>query len=73
MKDNTSLQGTRQNGFGCPVCEQFIPTSVLELVLRPTVKCPSCGLSLTIEKEQSRKAMEILNKVVEGQKEIDRI
>ncbi len=73
MKDTASLQSTKQNGFGCPVCNHFIPTSVLELVSQSVVICPTCGLNLAIEKENSRKAMEILKKVVEGQKEIDRL
>ena len=73
MKETASLQSTKQNGFGCPVCNHFIPTSVLELDSQSDVICQTCVLNLSIEKENSRKAMEILKKVVEGQKEIDRL
>ena len=63
---NIFNQGQKANGFGCPVCHKFIPTSVVELVTSPAVTCPSCGLKLTIDRNESRRAMEILEKVMEG-------
>lgn len=55
--------GQRVNGLDCPVCKAFIPVSVSRLLRESCVVCPACGLRLTINKAQSRKAMEALEKI----------
>ena len=39
-----------QNGFSCPVCHKFIPVSAKDLFQKVAIKCPSCSLSLTIDR-----------------------
>lgn len=63
--ENDAYPSTNQhvNGLECPVCKAFIPVSVSRLLQESCVVCPACGLRLTINKSQSRKAMEALEKI----------
>lgn len=69
-ENNTSILGG-QNGFSCPVCHKFIPVSAKDLFLKVAIKCPSCSLSLTVDRKQSEAAMRVLKRVINGQKEIN--
>lgn len=71
MSDNNKSILGGQNGFNCPVCHRFIPVSVKELFQNDAVVCPNCGLSLTIDRKQSKTAMKMLKQVIEGQEEIN--
>lgn len=44
--------GTNQTpGFTCPVCEQFIPVSMYQIMARSIIYCPSCTTAFDIKKE----------------------
>ena len=63
-----------QNGFNCPVCHKFIPISAKDLFQKVAIKCPSCSLSLTVDKNADNtldiKAYE--NTTIEEKAEIDK-
>lgn len=61
----------RVPGLGCPRCRKFIPTSVMELITAKSLKCPTCGLELVIDKAASSKALEALRKVEDAQKRVE--
>ena len=50
-------------GMNCPQCGNFIPTTMVELLTSTGLTCPHCRLRLTINRNESKKAMEILQKV----------
>ncbi len=54
------LPGGR-NGYDCPVCHNFIPVSVIQLLQGEAITCPSCGLNLTINYNQSEIGEVIIN------------
>lgn len=51
------------SGMNCPSCRGFIPVSVHQLLYEGGIVCPHCGLSMTIDKAQSKKALDALAKV----------
>lgn len=59
-------------GMKCPVCGTFIPTSIQELLNAKGLVCPNCGLELSINRNESRRAMEILQDVDNAQKNLDK-
>lgn len=62
----------RQPGLSCPQCQRFIPTSITELLSARGLCCPHCGLELTINRQESKRAMEILQKVDDAQKNLQK-
>lgn len=58
-------------GMKCPQCGQFIPTSIAELLSAQALHCPYCGLTLTINREESKQAMEILKEVDDASKKLE--
>jgi DNA-directed RNA polymerase subunit RPC12/RpoP len=61
----------RQPGLNCPQCGTFIPTTIAELLSARSLRCPHCRLELTINRHESKRAMEILQKVEDAQKNLD--
>ena len=61
-----SMPGMRVSGMKCPICEGFIPIGVNQLLFDGGISCPHCGLSLTINRMQSKQALEALRKVEEA-------
>lgn len=59
-------------GLKCPQCGQFIPTSISELLSANALKCPYCRLELTINRAESKHAMEILKEVDDASKKLDK-
>ena len=53
-------------GIYCPVCEGFIPVKIQQLLFGDEILCPDCGFSYSIEKGQSKAALEALRKVEEA-------
>lgn len=51
------------DGVNCPVCQMFIPVSISQLLNDGGVVCPHCGQTMTIDKFQSRQALEALKKL----------
>ena len=60
-------------GMKCPKCGTFIATTISELLTASGLTCPNCRLVLTINREESKKAMEILENAekVEDRKGIE--
>lgn len=58
-------------GMKCPQCGQFIPTTINELLTSTGITCPYCGLVLNINREESKRAMEILKDVNNAQQNLD--
>ena len=58
-------------GLGCPICGQLIPVSIKQLLFDKSLKCPCCGLVLSIDKNKSDKALKILAKVDEAQQRVE--
>lgn len=67
-----STQPVRQqaSGMKCPVCEMFIPISIPQLLCDGEIMCPHCGLTMTINKQQSRQALEALRKVDDATRKV---
>lgn len=58
--------GMRVGGMKCPGCEGFIPVSISQLLSDGGILCPHCRLSLTINRMQSRQALDALRKLEEA-------
>ena len=59
-------------GLNCPQCGQFIETSISELLTATGLVCPHCRLKLTINKQESKRALEILEDVNKATKNVER-
>ena len=59
-------------GLKCPQCGQFIPTTITELLTAPALVCPYCGLELSINRSESKQAMEILKEVDNASKNLEK-
>ncbi len=62
--------GQRVSGMDCPVCRMFIPISIPQLLYDGGILCPHCGLMMTINKLQSRQALDALRKVDEATRKV---
>jgi len=62
--------GQRVSGMNCPVCRMFIPISIPQLLYDGGILCPHCGLMMTINKLQSRQALDALRRVDEATKKV---
>lgn len=58
------LDTNKLGGFECPVCKGFISVKIEELMANMQVSCPSCGLLLTLDKNNSGKALGLIDKVL---------
>lgn len=57
-------------GLNCPKCGAFIPTTIGELLSATGLRCTHCGLVLTINRNESKRAMEILKNVDAAQQNL---
>jgi len=62
----------KQPGLNCPQCGHFIPTTISELLSASGLRCPNCRLELTINRQESKRAMEILKNVDDAQKNLQK-
>lgn len=62
----------KEPGLNCPQCGHFIPTTITELLSATGLKCPHCHLVLTINRQESKRAMDILKDVDKAQKNLDK-
>lgn len=62
--------GQRVSGLNCPDCMMFMPVSISQLLYDGGVTCPHCGLTMTINKSQSRQALDALKKVEDATKRV---
>ena len=53
----------RQPGMPCPECGFFIEMSISSLLTQAEFKCPGCLLTLSMDRAESRSALELLQKV----------
>lgn len=63
MQSSYPTTTTPTNGMSCPVCTLFIPIHFQQLLHDNGVQCPHCGLSMTINRAQSKLALDALAKV----------
>ena len=69
---NQTNQQAQKSGLKCPQCANFIETSVTELLHAQGLRCSHCHLLLTINRHESRQAMEILQKVEDASKNLEK-
>ena len=63
-KDKQELQAQQRTpGMPCPECGFFIEMSIYSLLSQGEFKCPGCLLTLSMDREVSRPALEVLQKV----------
>ena len=65
---NTNQQAP---GFKCPVCGHTIHTSITELLTQSSIRCSHCFLQLNIDKNESKKAFEIMEDIQSAKKKLD--
>lgn len=53
----------RSPGIPCPNCGFFIEMTVQSLLYQASFQCPGCLLTLSMDRNESRPALEILQKV----------
>lgn len=58
-------------GFKCPVCGHTIHTTIVELLTQQSLFCPHCRLQLNIDKNESKRAFEIMENVQEAQTKLN--
>jgi len=49
-------------GLPCPECEFFIPMTIPRLLSPEPIRCPSCGLTLNLDRQKSKKSLEMVQK-----------
>lgn len=74
MKQNLATPSEPQaerhaGGINCPTCRMFIPVSISRLLYDKEITCPHCGLTMTIEKSQSAKALDAQKRIEEAVRE----
>ena len=69
---NQTNQHGQKSGLKCPQCGNFIETSVSELLHAQSLRCSYCHLVLTINRQESKQAMEILKKVDDASKNLEK-
>lgn len=71
-KQPTSPMGQQTPGLRCPRCNEFIPTTIHELLTASSLWCPHCLLQLKIDRGNSQKALTALKKVEVAQQHVDK-
>jgi transcription elongation factor Elf1 len=59
-------------GLNCPQCGKFIETTISELLTATGLVCSHCRLQLTINKQESKRAMEIFEDVNKASKNLEK-
>ena len=62
-----------QQGIPCPECKSFIPMSIMQLLTEQVFKCPNCGLTIYLDKDQSKESMEALSKLDKAIKDVESV
>ncbi len=62
-----SNQQQHPSGFKCPVCSGFIPISMHQLLTEEKFICPQCILEIRLNKGDSQKALDALQKVKDAE------
>ncbi|WP_297672574.1 hypothetical protein [uncultured Akkermansia sp.] len=61
MDQKTTYSYQRTPGLHCPKCGVYFPTTIPDL-LSGSIRCPHCGLALSIDRKASDHAMQALEK-----------
>lgn len=62
----------RTPGMPCPECGFQIEMSIYSLLTQAEFKCPGCLLTLSMDREVSRPALELLQKVNTQREEMEK-
>ena len=62
LEQITGGASSRPSGMPCPTCGGFIPVTMQEIITASCIHCPSCGITLNINQQESRPAIEALQK-----------
>ena len=65
-------QAQRPSGMPCPQCGGFIPVSMQQIITDSSILCPHCGLRLNINQQESRPAIDALEKFQQAQRDFDK-
>ncbi len=60
----------KPSGFNCPVCGGFIPVSIQQLLTEEKFTCPQCVLEIRLNKDDSQKALNALQKVQDAEDDV---
>lgn len=63
MNSKTNKQPERVPGFNCPKCNFFIEVSLQSLLYDHSHKCPSCLTEFSMDRQESKQALELIQKV----------
>jgi DNA-directed RNA polymerase subunit RPC12/RpoP len=71
--DSANSSGQASPGLNCPQCGFRIRFSIESLLTSPAVACRHCGLKLTVDRSESRPALDALQRLYDGIQEAHRI
>lgn len=63
MKTKTNKQEEKKSGFNCPECGFFVEVSLKTLLFNKNQQCPSCLTQFTMDREESKPALELMQKL----------
>ncbi len=63
MAENKAKETQRPAGFNCPNCSFFIEVSVHSLLYASGHTCPGCHTEFTMNRSESREALELVQKL----------
>ena len=59
-------------GFSCPNCNFFIEVSLESLLLEGNQTCPSCQTSFSMDRSESKDALDLMNKLNDTINDLDK-
>ncbi len=62
----------KKPGLACPKCNRFIETTIGDLISKSYIECSHCRLRLNINKQESKKALDILQDVEKARQNLDK-
>ncbi|WP_258098250.1 hypothetical protein [Marinoscillum pacificum] len=71
INQNPLHQPEHKNGFKCPKCETHIETSLQDLLYQASITCPKCLTNFSMDREESSKAIELMQKLKVALENID--
>ncbi len=60
-------------GVPCPDCNFRIPVTIPMLLMNDAIFCNSCGLKLSIDREQSEEGLKLLQNLNEAVEKVNRV
>ena len=60
---NSSMYTNEPRGLSCPRCKNLIQFRIEDLLRRTSFRCSGCALELTLDRRQSREALQALEKL----------